>query len=589
MLEQVIYHIVSQIMTSKKEHQQTLLSILEHYWSKNLVHRLKTHKELNDYINEQIKETWVTKPQALYILKEWTSIEDYLCPVCKTKLRRFNSFQEWHREYCSVKCSSNSEKKKIQIKETNIKKYWCENPNQNEEIKKKNKWTSYFQSEEFKKKRKQYNLESFWYESYSQHPDYNKKKKITLKEKYWSENYNNKEKRERTMLEKYGVKTLFEIKEINEKAQESQRRNKFNKQLKKLEWLLSHTIIYDEYKLKLGKWIYSFKCLKCWTEFDDYLSYNIDIPRCSKCNPKRVTKWEIELYEMIKNVWEDVVHKTRKIIEPLELDIYCESKKLAIEYNWLMFHSIWKSKYSIFDNSENESLEKNKLKIKIEKCLEQNIQLFHIFETEWENPIKKEIWKSLLRLKLGKVDKRIYARKCSIKELTSKEYKDFLDNNHLQWSVTSSINLWLYYHNELVQVMTFSKSRFSKEYTYELYRLCTKRDYLVIGWVSKIFKFFCNKYLEKWETVVTYADRRYSKGEIYQTLGFRFLGVTPPNYYYFKEWSNNLESRLKYQKHKLKDILINYDNDITESENMYNHWYRKIYDCWNLKFLYRKE
>ena len=54
---------------------------------------------------------------------------------------------------------------------------------------------------------------------------------------------------------------------------------------------------------------------------------------------------------------------------------------------------------------------------------------------------------------------------------------------------------------------------------------------------------------------------------------------------------NNIiyKSRIKYQKFKLKDILQKFDEKLTTTENMYKNWYRKIYDCWHYKFIYKKE
>jgi hypothetical protein len=45
-----------------------------------------------------------------------------------------------------------------------------------------------------------------------------------------------------------------------------------------------------------------------------------------------------------------------------------------------------------------------------------------------------------------------------------------------------------------------------------------------------------------------------------------------------------LESRIKYQKHKLKDVLSIFDGEKTEYENMKNNGFRRIYDCGNMVF-----
>ena len=43
---------------------------------------------------------------------------------------------------------------------------------------------------------------------------------------------------------------------------------------------------------------------------------------------------------------------------------------------------------------------------------------------------------------------------------------------------------------------------------------------------------------------------------------------------------------MKYQKHKLNEVLKVYDEDKTEYENMMMNGYTRIWDCGNLKFVY---
>jgi len=44
-------------------------------------------------------------------------------------------------------------------------------------------------------------------------------------------------------------------------------------------------------------------------------------------------------------------------------------------------------------------------------------------------------------------------------------------------------------------------------------------------------------------------------------------------------------SREKCQKHKLKNIIENFDEKLTEQQNMLNHGYRVLYDCGNIKYI----
>lgn len=288
-------------------------------------------------------------------------------------------------------------------------------------------------------------------------------------------------------------------------------------------------------------------------------------------------------------MWEEISSNNRKIIKPLELDIYIEDYNLAIEYTGLLYHSIWKDSGldSVKDNIELESELKNYHVNKTNVCESKWIQLLHIFENEWDHKWQRGIWKSILLQKLNNVSNKVYARKCVVKLVDFSEAKIFLEQNHLQGNINSWIRLWLYHNDELVQLMTFGKSRYNTNYDWELYRLASKKYTQGVWGTSKLFKYFINNYLEQNQSIITYADRRYSQWKVYKILWFKLTWVTIPNYFYFK-WTH-LESRIKYQKHKLKDILENFDETLTESQNMYNNGYRKIYDCWNLVFVYKKE
>jgi hypothetical protein len=71
-------------------------------------------------------------------------------------------------------------------------------------------------------------------------------------------------------------------------------------------------------------------------------------------------------------------------------------------------------------------------------------------------------------------------------------------------------------------------------------------------------------------------------------LGFSFLGDTNPNYFYFNDNDDYLKlfNRISFQKHKLTKLLENYNNKLTEWENMQLNGYDRIFDCGNKKFIW---
>lgn len=318
-----------------------------------------------------------------------------------------------------------------------------------------------------------------------------------------------------------------------------------------------------------------FKHLKCGHVYEYNKDYQGHV-KCPKCYAIR-SKIQYDIFDYLKRKI-DCKFNDRQLIKPKELDILCNN--FAIEYDSLMFHSFGLSDLNMFNNViENKSCHVQKTEL----CEEKGVQLFRIFSNEWLDNNKQNIWKSVINSKIGNTN-RIYARKCVIKELSSNESNLFLNENHLQGSCNSKINLGLFHENELVSLMTFGKSRYDKNIEYELIRFCSKLNTTVVGAGSKLLKYFERTYKPK--SIISYANRRWSQGNLYETLGFEFIKNTPPNYFYFKgSDSSELLSRVQFQKHKLQNKLEVFDQNLTESENMYNNGYRKIYDCGNKKYV----
>ena len=286
---------------------------------------------------------------------------------------------------------------------------------------------------------------------------------------------------------------------------------------------------------------------------------------CPTCKGElSVSKQETELTEYIKTINNDIINlNDRQIINPLELDIYLPFKNVAIEYDGLYWHS-------------SKKINKNYHLNKTELCEKQGVRLIHIFEDEWIN--KKDIVKSRLSNILGLTENTIYARKCIIKEVSFTENKDFLEENHIQGNVNGKYRYGLYYNNELVSLMTFGSKRKSLGSTseadvYELLRFCNKLNTVVIGGASKLLKYFIEKHKPK--EIISYCDRRWSQGEMYEKLGFKLDHISKPNYFYIV--NGKRENRFKYRKSEL--VKQGFDKNMTEEEIMNKRKIKKIYDC----------
>jgi len=295
---------------------------------------------------------------------------------------------------------------------------------------------------------------------------------------------------------------------------------------------------------------------------------------CLKCGQK-ISKPEKEISNYIESLGFSVIENDREIISPLELDIIISDKKIAIEYCGLYWHS--QSKKS------DKNYHLNKLKL----CNEKGYRLITIFEDEWI--YKQDIVRSRLKHILGVFDRRIYARKCYIREISTKTAREFIEKYHIQGYSGCSVKLGLYYQNEenplfdeLVAVLTMAKPSLSKgrkdnnnRVIYELSRFCS--SCCVLGGASKLLTYFKRNY--KWAEIYTFADRRWSEGNVYKKIGFINCRETKPNYFYFKKNSLIRQHRFVFRKNILKDKLKKFDSEKTEYENMIDNGYYRIWDC----------
>lgn len=289
---------------------------------------------------------------------------------------------------------------------------------------------------------------------------------------------------------------------------------------------------------------------------------------CPKCKVN-ISKAEQEIADILKAHFPDLEQSNKKVLEGKELDIYIPSKKVAIEYNGLYWHSE-------LHKDKNYHLDK------LNSCKDKGVKLIQIFEDEWLN--KKEIVLSRLFNILGITEKTIYARKCEVRQVDSKTVTKFLEENHIQGKLGAKARLGLYYENELVSLMTFGELRknlglASKEGSYELLRFCNKINTTVIGGASKLLKYFEKVYLPN--EIISYADLRWSEGNLYEKLNFKFVHQSEPNYFYTKGLER--ENRFKYRKSEL--VKQGFDENKTEKEIMNELGFSRIYDTGTLKFV----
>lgn len=294
--------------------------------------------------------------------------------------------------------------------------------------------------------------------------------------------------------------------------------------------------------------------------------------------PSNFSSYENEICAYLCSNGISYERRNRSILGGKELDIYIEKFNLAIEVNGNYWHS--------------DHILKNKMyhRDKTFSCIEKGIRLLHIWEHDYIDDTKRQIIFKKIDSYCNISQEKIRASKCVVRKIDGKLYRDFLNSNHIQGSINSSIRYGMFYENDLVSVMGLGVPRYTNDFEYELLRYCTKNGNRVYGGGSKMFKFVL-KDLGDDISVISYCDMSYGVGKMYMHFGMEYSHTTNPNYMYFKQTSKGFElvSRYRAQKHKLHNLLESFDDSLTEKENMFQNGYHIIYDSGNTVFVYNKK
>ena len=445
--------------------------------------------------------------------------------IFKEYYNRTNSLND--KYYCS-KCRG------LKIKKTCLEKYGVDNPMKSNHIRDKLKETC---------------MEKYGVDHFSKTQEY--------KDKYKS-----------TCMEKYGVDNASKSKSIR-KIISNVKFEQFNSVDKYKD------LVGEEYKIDgYNRDERTFRILhsKCNEYSDIFIVTLSDRIRnknilCTTCNPidKLSSGRELELIEYIDSLGFDIVCNSYDLIPPQSIDVFIPKLNIGFEFNGVYWHS---------DKFKNKRYHIDKTN----KCLDNNIDLIHIWEDDWV--YRNDIVKSIIKNKLGLIKNKIYARKCEVRYVDDiKLVKDFLNKNHIQGYSNSKYKLGLFYGDELVSLMVFGKKRKQME----LVRFCNKLEFNVIGGASKLFNFFIKD--RKNDEIISYSDISMFDGGLYKKLGFELQSQSDPSFHWVVDGIR--KHRFNFNKSKLIKMFNIEDEYKSESVIMRDMGYYKIWNCGLKKWIYK--
>lgn len=470
------------------------------------------------------------------------------------------------RDTCSLKCYSlqrygvdhpAKSKKSIDKRQATVKeKYGVDSVSQlpghkeksAESCLKKFGATSYAGSEEGKAAIRKTNLERYGVECLLGDSEYRKKIDQINLEKYGTihpmQTEEIKSKQQSTMLERYGVDNIMK----SEEGKDAFKQSLYNK------YGYTSTFSMPQVKEKISN--------TCLEKFG--VPWACMRPEARSYNARSKINRAFEQF-LTEN---EMQFETEFPLEAFSFDFKCSDT--LIEIDPTITHN---STMSIFPNVEPKSVTYHSEKTKVAQ--QHGYRCIHVFD--WDS------WRDII--KLLKPRNRIFARNCDLKEISVEEASRFINANHIQKQCRGTeTSLGLFHKGELVEVMTFGKPRYNKNYDIELLRLCSRTDTEVTGGASKLFKYYirCNPNI----SIISYCDLAKFSGRVYETLRMKLEHQTPPAKIWSKD-TQHITDNLLRQRGFDQLFNTNFGKGTSNEELMINDGWLPVYDCGQLVFAYR--
>lgn len=278
---------------------------------------------------------------------------------------------------------------------------------------------------------------------------------------------------------------------------------------------------------------------------------------------------EHEMSEFLDSLNIQYKSNNRNLLGGIELDFYIPEFNLAIEMNGLYWHS-------------TEHKHKKYHQDKTNACEENGIRLIHIFEDEWL--YQKEKCQDTLKHFFGLSKRGTYGRQATIKEISWKSAKEFLNKYHLlNAGVAGNYRIGAFNKDDtLIAVMIYGKtSNESGDTTsIELKRFVTDKNNNP-GVASKMFTYAVRQ--RGYSEIIAFVDRRWFTGLVKKHIGFDVVGYTNPALWYIKG------SERFHRRFISKNTLINNSEcyNHTKKQMLYEMGYYQLYDSGKLKLVWR--
>ena len=316
---------------------------------------------------------------------------------------------------------------------------------------------------------------------------------------------------------------------------------------------------------------------------------------CPECSLVGSSDKERDLYEVVKLLVGDdeVILHDHSLLGRREVDIVIPSRKVAIEFNGLYWHSVDAGKTSSYHLD------------KYVDCASKGYRLIQVWEDDWD--FRRDVVIAMVARKLGVLENvgkllpedakvltsRHMARKCEGRVIDSGIARDFLDRWHIQGRVTATYHFGLFDGDALVAVMSVRRPGnsigiYHEKDQWEIQRYATAG--IVAGGFSKLLAYATRWLLSHDETVaswMTFSANDVSDGDLYAKCGFVRAGESKPMYCYAGRVTGNRRvGKSNFRRKRFRDDPnLVWDESWTEFRAARENGLWRIYDAGKVRWV----
>lgn len=318
---------------------------------------------------------------------------------------------------------------------------------------------------------------------------------------------------------------------------------------------------------------------------------------CPECANVGTSEKEKDFCDVIRRLVpnETVLTNDRTYLEGrYELDVVIPDARVALEFNGCMWHSEKFHKPNTYHRD------------KARMAHDAGLRLIQVWEDDWN--ARRDVVVRAIAHKLNALDRlqdvlehfdptmieHIGARELEARRISGADAHEFLEQNHIQGSVTATLHYGLIDGDGHIRAVLSARSprsnarmkRASGEWEIQRYATCG----VVPGGFTKLMRFAEKDIVARGHELtrwISFSANDISDGSMYGACGFAFDREMPPSYFYVgnrNRWVR--EPKEKYQRKRFRsDPGLKWDESWTEHEAALANGLYRIYDAGKIRWV----